>query len=160
MAKTISMTEPSFLLMGLPFLATNQRRAAEATIMMTSTISKLSGLMPPKMATGRPSTIQILKMLLPMMLPTMSSFSCLLAAVMVVTSSGSEVPKATTVKAMMRSEMPITVAILEAELTTSWLPPTTPARPRTTKTKDLPSFHLGFSTLCFSFLFFLVIWIM
>lgn len=128
--------------------------------MMTSSISKLSGLMPPKMATGRPSTIQILKILLPMMLPTRSSFSPRLAAVMEVTSSGREVPKATTVNAMMRSEMPIVDAIVEAEFTTSSLPPTTPTRPSKTKKKDLPSFHLGFSTLCFSFLFLLVIWMM
>ena len=115
----MSIKEPSFLEIGLPRLATSQRSAAEATIIMTSIISKLSGLMPPKMATGRPSTIQILKILLPMMLPTISSFSCLLAAVMVVTSSGSEVPKATTVSAMMRSEIPMTPASVEAELTTS-----------------------------------------
>ncbi len=75
MAKMMSMREPSFLEIGLPRLATIQSSAAEATIMMTSTISKVSGLMPPKMATGRPSTIQILKMLLPIMLPTKSSFS-------------------------------------------------------------------------------------
>ena len=157
MAKMMSMREPSFLEIGLPRLATIQSSAAEATIMMTSTISKVSGLMPPKMATGRPSTIQILKILLPIILPTRSSFSPRRAAVMVVTSSGSEVPNATTVRAMMRSEIPMTEAISEAEFTTSWLPPTTPMRPSATKRKDLPSFHLGFSTLCFSFLFFLVI---
>ena len=153
----MSIREPSFLEIGLPRRATNQSNAAEATIITTSTISKLSGLMPPKMTTGRPSTIQILKMLLPIMLPTKSSFSPRRAAVMVVTSSGREVPKATTVRAMMRSEIPMTEAISEAEFTTSWLPPTTPTRPSATNRKDLPSFHLGFSTLCFSFLFFLVI---
>ncbi len=157
MAKTISIKEPSFFDIGLPFLATNHRRAAEATIMKTSSISKLSGLMPPKIATGRPSTIQMLKMLLPIMLPTRSSFSWRRAAVMEVTSSGREVPKATTVRAMMRSEMPMTVAIFEAEPTTSWLPPTTLASPSKTNKKDLPSFHLGFSTFFFSFLFLLVI---
>ncbi len=155
----MSIKAPSFLEIGLPRLATSQRRAAEATIMTTSSISKLSGLMPPKMATGRPRTIQILKILLPIMLPTRSSFSPRLAAVMEVTNSGKEVPKATTVKAMMRSEIPMVLAIVEAEFTTSWLPPTTPIRPNRTKRNDLPSFHLGFSTFLFSFLFFLVIWI-
>ncbi len=87
--------------------------------MTISSISKLSGVMVPKIATGIPSTIQILKILLPMILPTRSSFSPRLAAVIVVTSSGSEVPKATTVRAIMRSEMPMVEAIVEAELTTS-----------------------------------------
>lgn len=87
--------------------------------MITSIISKLSGLMPPKIATGSPSTIQILKILLPIMLPTRSSFSWRRAAVIVVTSSGSEVPKATTVRAMIRSEIPITDAMFDAEFTTS-----------------------------------------
>ena len=77
-----------------------------------------------------------------------------------VTSSGREVPKATTVRAMIRSEIPITEAIVVAEFTTSSLPPTTPTRPRRTKRKDFPSFQRGFSTFCFSFLFFFVIWIM
>lgn len=76
---------------------------------------------------------------------------------MVVTSSGSEVPKATTVRAIMRSEIPIVDAIVEAEFTTNSLPPTTPARPSKTKRNDRPSFHFGFSTIFFSFLFFLVI---
>lgn len=160
MAKTISINEPSFLEIGLPFLATIQSSAAETTIIITSSISKLSGLMPPKIAIGSPNTMQMLKILLPIILPTRSSFSWRLAAVMVVTSSGSEVPKATTVRAIIRSEMPITEAISEAELTTSSLPPTTPARPKITNKNDLGSFHLGFSTLCFSFLFLLVIWMM
>lgn len=71
---------------------------------------------------------------------------------MVVTSSGSEVPKATTVSAIMRSEIPIMAARVEAELTTSWLPPTTPAKPSMTMMKDMPSLYLGFSTAFLSFL--------
>jgi len=125
--------------------------------MMTSRTSKLSGVIVPKMAVGTPSTMQILKMLLPIMLPTRSSFSLRRAAVIVVTSSGREVPKATTVRAIMRSEMPIASARVEAELTTSWLPIITPARPRTTKRRDLPSLYWGFSTAFFSLRFFLVI---
>ena len=121
--------------------------------MIISITSKLSGVIVPKIAPGMPSTIQILKMLLPMMLPTRSSFSPRLAAVMVVTSSGREVPNATTVRAMMRSEMPMLLAMVEAELTTNWLPATTPMRPMATNKKDLPSLYCGFSTFFFSFLF-------
>ncbi len=135
-----------------PRLATIQRMTDEPIIMMMSRSSKLPGVMVPKIATGRPRTMQILKMLLPMMLPTRSSFSWRRAAVMVVTSSGSEVPKATTVSAIMRSEIPTMAASVEAELTTSWLPPTTPARPSTTMMKDMPSLYLGFSTAFLSFL--------
>ena len=136
---------PSFLEIGLPLRATNQSRAALATIMMTSSISKDLGSTAPKIATGSPSTIQILKMLLPIMLPTRSSFSWRRAAVMVVTSSGREVPNATTVRAIIRSEMPMALARNEAELTTNWLPATTPTSPRITKRKERGSFHLGFS---------------
>ena len=93
--------------------------AADPISMIMSSISKFSGVMAPKTATGSPSTIQILKMLLPIMLPTRSSFSFRLAAVIVVTSSGSEVPRATTVRAIMRSDIPMVEAIIEAEFTTS-----------------------------------------
>ena len=70
-----------------------------------------------------------------------------------VTSSGSEVPRAMTVREMIRSEIPMVVAMVLAELTTSWLPPTTPTRPNMTKRKDLPSLYLGLSTFLASFLF-------
>lgn len=58
-----------------PRLATIQRMTDEPIIMMMSRSSKLPGVMVPKIATGRPRTMQILKMLLPIMLPTRSSFS-------------------------------------------------------------------------------------
>ena len=112
---------------------------AEPISIMRSIISKLSGVIEPKMATGIPRTIQILKILLPMMLPTSSSCSFLRAAVMVVTSSGSEVPKATTVRAIIRSVIPMAAAIVDAELTTSWLPAMTPAKPIIIRSSDLPS---------------------
>ncbi len=108
-----------------------------------SIISKWSGVIVPANRTGRARTIQILKMLLPTMLPTRRSHSSFLAAVMVVTSSGKDVPSAMMVSEIMRSEMPIALAINEAELTTNWLPPTTPTRPTTTKTNDLPSLYFG-----------------
>ena len=107
--------------------------------MTRSRVSKFSGLIEPETATGRARTTQILKMLLPIMFPTRRSLSPFLAAVIVVTSSGREVPRAMTVRDMMRSEIPIAVAMVEAELTTSWLPATTPASPTMTRRNDLPS---------------------
>ena len=121
--------------------------------MARSMTSKFCGDIPPEMATGSARTIQILKILLPTMLPMRRSDSCFLAAVIVVTSSGREVPRATMESEMMRSEMPKVVAMVLAELTTSWLPATTPARPIITRRKDLPSLYLGFSTFLASFLF-------
>ena len=121
--------------------------------MIRSIISKLFGDIPPVMAIGRAKTIQMLKMLLPTMLPTRRSDSPFLAAAMVVTSSGRDVPSATIVSEMMRSEIPIALAMNEAEFTTSWLPPTIPARPRIMNMIDLPSLYLGFSTTLRSFLF-------
>lgn len=63
--------------------------------------------------------MQMLKMLLPIILPTSKSDLFCFAAVMVVTNSGSDVPIAIIVREMMRSERPIALAIIEAELTTS-----------------------------------------
>ncbi len=68
-------------------------------------------------------------------------------------SSGSEVPRATIVREIILSEKPIALAISEAELTTSSLPSTTPARPTTTSRSDLPSLYWGSSTFLASFLF-------
>jgi len=87
--------------------------------MMRSMNSKFAGLMPPEITIGSANTMQMLNMLLPTILPTSRSDSPFLAAVMVVTSSGREVPRATTVSETIRSEIPMTVAMLDAELTTS-----------------------------------------
>ena len=135
------MRAPSLRVILLLVRVTSQRITAEPISMAISMISKLSGVMVPKMTTGSPSTIQILKMLLPTMLPTSNSCSLRLAAVTVVINSGSEVPKATTESAIIRSDMPMAAAIVEAELTTSWLPPTTPIRPINTKRNDLPNLY-------------------
>ena len=121
--------------------------------MTRSIISKLFGVMPPANATGRAKTMQILKILLPTILPTSRSLSPFLAAMMVVTSSGKDVPSAMMVREIIRSEMPMVVAIVEAEFTTSWLPATMPIRPRIVKTKDLPRVYLGLSTFLVSALF-------
>ena len=118
---------------------------ADIISMARSITWKLSGVMVPKIATGSPITMQILNMLLPMILPTIKSVSLRLAATMVVISSGREVPKATMVRAMMRSVIPIDEAMLEALLTTSWLPAIKPARPIILSRNDLPSLYFGFS---------------
>ena len=99
--------------------ATNHKIAAEPISITISINSKLSGVIVPKIATGNPRTMHILKILLPMILPTNNSFSPLRAAVLVVTYSGNEVPKATIVRAMIRSEIPIAAARVEAESTTN-----------------------------------------
>ena len=121
--------------------------------MTRSITSKFSGVIAPVIATGRARTMQILKILLPTIFPTRRSDSPFFAAVIVVTNSGREVPIATIEREIIRSEIPIAVAIDEAELTTSWLPAITPARPIKTSRKDFPSLYLGFSTLLASFLF-------
>ena len=106
---------------------------------MRSINVKLASVMVPSRATGKPRTIQILKMLLPTRFPTRSSLSFFLAAVMVVTISGSAVPMLIIVRAMIRSEMPMLVATVVAELTTSSPPATTPARPTMIRSSDFPS---------------------
>ena len=113
-----------------------------------STKSKFVSAIVPKIATGRPKTIQMLKILLPTRLPTRSSLSCFFAATIVVTISGRAVPKLMIVKEIMRSEMPIVVAISVAEFTTSSPPTMTPVKPSKVKSSDLPSLYFGFST-CF-----------
>ena len=133
--------------------ARKQSKIEEMTNMARSITSKLLGVMPPAKATGKAKTIQMLKILLPTILPTSKSLSPFLAAITVVTSSGREVPRAMMVSEMMRSEMPMASAMVEAELTTNWLPLTTPIRPKMTKRKDLPILYLGFSTFLASFLF-------
>ncbi len=130
-----------------------QSRNEERINMARSMISKLSGAMPPDIKTGRANTTHILNILLPTMLPIRRSLSFLRAAATVVTSSGREVPIATIVRETIRSEMPIPTAMAEAELTTSSLPATMPAKPRNTKKIDLPSLYCGFSTFFMSFLF-------
>ncbi len=68
-----------------------------------STIWKLPGVIPPKIATGIPNTIQILKILLPMILPTSKSCSPFLEETIVVINSGSDVPKAMIVNEIILS---------------------------------------------------------
>ena len=148
-----SMSKPSARLILRSRRASRQISTVDAMSIMRSMVSKLAGEMEPETAIGKASTMQILKMLLPTMLPTSRSLSPFLAAVTVVTSSGSEVPSAITEREMMRSEIPMVAARKEAELTTSSLPPTTPSRPAMTKKNDLPSLYSGFSTFLLSLRF-------
>ena len=99
--------------------ARKQSKTEETISIARSITSKLLGVMPPVKITGRAKTMQMLKMLLPTILPTSKSLSFFLAAITVVTSSGRDVPSAMIVREMMRSEMPIEVAMAEAEFTTS-----------------------------------------
>lgn len=110
-------------------------------------MEKLVGVTAPNRATGTPRTMQMLKMFEPRMLPRTSSVSPFLAATIVVTSSGRDVPRAMTLRAITRSEMPILLAILVAESTTKLEPTIIPTRPRAVNSRDRPSFHLGFSGL-------------
>ena len=130
-----------------------QRRKAENISIMRSRSSKLAGLIPPEKRMGSARTMQILKMLLPTMLPTSRSDSPFLAAVMVVTNSGREVPSATIESEMMRSEMPMVVAMSEAELTTSSLPITMQTSPMKVRRRDLPIGYCGLLAFLASFLF-------
>ena len=134
-------------------LARKQSKTEEIISMARSIISKLFGVMPPAKTTGKAKTMQMLKILLPTILPTNKSLSPFFAAMTVVTSSGKEVPRAIMVSEMTRSEIPTASAMVEAEFTTSWLPPTTPTKPKITKRKDFPILYLGFSTFLASFLF-------
>ena len=145
MANSVNIRNPSRLVILWLVWAVNSRTTVEPISMKISIILKLSGVTVPKRATGKPRTIQILKILLPIILPTRSPVSPRLAALMVVMSSGSEVPKATTVSEMMRSVIPMVLAIVEAELTTSSAPPTTPARPTKMSRSETPSLNLGSS---------------
>ena len=125
----------------------------EITSITKSIISKLFGVIPPANATGKAKTTQILKILLPTILPTSRSLSPFFAAITVVTSSGRDVPSAIIVREMTRSEMPIVVAMVEAEFTTSWLLAMMLTRPSMVKIKDLLRVYLGLSTFLASALF-------
>ena len=80
---------------------------------------------------GRISVVSM--MFAPMMLPTESDDSFLRIAVRVVTSSGSDVPRAITVKPIIVSLMPIPVAIVLPDETRNSAPNTIEAVPRMKK---------------------------
>ena len=76
-----------------------------------------------------PSTLMMLKTLLPTRLPMLISISFLRAATTEVASSGREVPKATIVNPINFSLTPSICIIFTADSTTIWAPPTTPIIP-------------------------------
>ena len=115
----VSIRNPSVRVITWPRRAKRQSNTEDIISMTRSIVSKLFGVIPPAKATGKANTTQMLKILLPTILPTSKSLSFFLAAITVVTSSGSDVPSAIMVREIMRSEIPTVVAMVEAEFTTN-----------------------------------------
>lgn len=90
---------------------------------------KLDGVIEPNIATGIPSTIHMLNMLLPIMLPNRMSCSFFSDETIVVTNSGKDVPSAIIVREIILSDIPIVLAILVALSTTRLLPIIMPINP-------------------------------
>ena len=84
-----------------------------------------------------PKINKTLKILLPTTYPIAMSDFFLKAATRDVASSGREVPTATIVTPIIRSDIPAIVAIPTAPSTKILPPPTRPQRPRTIKIMDL-----------------------
>ena len=101
---------------------------------------------------GIPITIPILNILLPTTLPIAISYSPFLVAVILVTNSGSDVPKAITVNATSLSVTPIALAMKLALSTTKLLPNIIPAKPITVNIIDLGRDNI-FSSLLVSIFF-------
>ena len=106
MAKAINIKTPSSLDIFLADSAKINKAIEEPINIMISIIWKLLGVIVPYIATGIPSTIHILKMLLPMILPISKSCSPFLEDTIVVINSGKLVPKAIMVKAIILSLKP------------------------------------------------------
>ena len=87
------------------------------------------------MIDDNPKINTILNTLEPIALPTAISFSPFLAATILVTSSGRDVPTATIVNATNNSLIPSSIAILLALSTTNLPPATIPANPSTINNK-------------------------
>ena len=95
---------------------------ADIIKIIKSNLAKLFTIISPKSNTGIPKTIAILKILLPIILPTSKSVSRFKAATIDVTNSGSDVPRAIIVKEIILSLTPNFLAIVVAEETTNSLP--------------------------------------
>lgn len=130
---------PLLLVIVLLVLENTKSITADATSIIRSIGLKLPVGIVPYIRTGNPKTTHILNMLLPIMLPTSKSCSPFLDDTIVVTNSGSEVPKATIVKDIILSLSPSVLAILEALFTTRSLPNIMHASPSAIKNIDLPS---------------------
>ena len=94
-----------------------------------------------QMSATVPITNRILNILLPTIFPIAMPAFPFLAAETDVTSSGSDVPKATIVSPIKRSLMPHALAIVVAPFTTKLLPATTSTAPNTINS---PHFHNGY----------------
>ena len=99
--------------------------------------------MPPNKATGIPNTTPILKILLPTTFPIAISYSPFFVAVILVTSSGRDVPKAIIGNDINLSLIPIILAIITAESTTKLLPKIIPCKPTPVKIIDFLSLYGG-----------------
>ena len=108
----VSIRNPSVRVITWPRRAKRQSNIEDIISMTRSIVSKLFGVIPPAKATGKANTTQMLKILLPTILPTSKSLSFFLAAITVVTSSGRDVPSAIMVREIMRSEIPTVVAMV------------------------------------------------
>ena len=114
------------------FLSFNENKNSKSTdinIAAKSIILKEISDIPPSIATGTPITTQILNILLPTTFPIAKSYSPFLVAATEVTNSGSDVPRATIVKAIIFSLTPKLDAIPEALSTTKSLPKIIHAKP-------------------------------
>ena len=83
----------------------------------------------PHIVADRPKTKRILKILLPMIFPTLKSSCPLKTAMTDVINSGSDVPNATIVNPINLLESPIAKAIWSTLSITNWLPRTIPIIP-------------------------------
>ena len=103
-------------------------------IVMLRATAALPGVVEPDANPMTAPPTRLLNRLLPNRFPTTRSDSPRRWAWIVVTSSGSDVPRATKVNPMMTCGTPRSVAIAEALATSSCAPASTPARPRIART--------------------------
>ena len=80
-----------------PCLAKKNNTTADMIKAIISIYENAPPPTPPKIATGRPATMPILKIFYPTILPIAISYSPFFVAITEVTNSGSEVPSATIV---------------------------------------------------------------
>jgi len=107
----------------------------------------------PRITIGKPSTMQMLKMLLPTMLPIAMLFSPFFAATTVVTNSGRDVPIEMIVTDIIFWLMPMLSARVATFLTTNSLPRIIPPKPNIIINNDMGTLNFGLVLSSSSFLF-------
>ena len=132
---------PSFLLIICFEYANIYNITALNNNIATSIVENPDGVIPPNIAIGKPNTIHILNILLPTILPIAISFSFLIHATTLVTSSGNDVPKATIVSDISLSLTPNFCATRTLLFTTKLLPNTIAIKPNNVIIIDLPSLY-------------------